>query len=240
MADFKPPRILPGFTAEQSESLFGALDQIARGLTDAKDLDQGIKLDSAFKVQGEVGEVLRLQPRPTGQQLLLPHPGLRPSGKSITVHLESPRGQLVVTASPRFVAGVKVYGKVGGRPRKIYTTEQLLTFVTNGVDNWSVGGAGPAGTTGATGATGPTGPTGPTGTTGATGATGATGSSATVSAGRHMQLESAGVLGYLSSFEYADLRDEFIAGNTTAGSIGERMVYNHHRHCVNLASNWTR
>lgn len=86
---------------------------------------------------------------------------------------------------------------------------------TGAIDVAVDGGVGP------TGPTGPAGPTGPTGPTGAAGATGATGPSATVSAGRHMILESAGVLGLRRSFEFADLSDEFVGGNVTSGSIGE-------------------
>lgn len=80
---------------------------------------------------------------------------------------------------------------------------------------------GPAGAAGLPGNTGPTGPTGATGAAGATGATGPAGSDATVSAGRHLVIESAGVLGYESSIEYVDRCDDFFGGNLTSGSIGE-------------------
>lgn len=81
------------------------------------------------------------------------------------------------------------------------------------------GAAGDSGQDGATGATGPTGPAGPTGPTGATGATGAAGS---ISApGRYIQDEGGGVYGFYYDKAYNDLRDCFIGGNLTSGSIGE-------------------
>jgi len=106
----------------------------------------------------------------------------------------------------------------------VFINRELLPFLTE-IINGAISGTGPTGPTGPTGATGSagatgaTGATGPTGPTGPTGATGATGS---ISApGRYIQDEGSGVYGFFYDKTFNDLRDCFIGGNLTSGSIGE-------------------
>lgn len=87
------------------------------------------------------------------------------------------------------------------------------------------GPQGPSGAAGASGATGPTGPAGSAGAAGATGATGATGPTGATGSiaapGRYLQDEGGGVYGIYYDKTFIDLRDCFMGGNLTAGSIGE-------------------
>lgn len=102
----------------------------------------------------------------------------------------------------------------------IFINRELLPFLAEIVQlNGTIGATGPTGPTGPSGATGPTGPMGAAGPTGPTGATGATGS--ITAPGRYIQNEGGGVYGFFYDQTFNDLRDCFIGGNLTAGSIGE-------------------
>lgn len=157
------PRYLPG----QNE-IRGELQNVAIDTEERTSLDVDPVVHIEERIDAGLNQSLRLTPPPTGQRLTLPPPQRGSFGDKVVVSLESPEGELIVTALPYQDGGRGeiIRNTVNGTERVSYSATGLITFESNGDTKWSSttqlsqpsAAARTAAGTGATGATGATGP----------------------------------------------------------------------------------
>jgi hypothetical protein len=141
----RTPRIIPGFTAQQSASLF------ALGVVRDDDIARLGDRDATSEIQTEdmiarPGQFLRAQPlAPRGMALLLPPPDSTEPGARVTVSLESPGAPLRVSCVPsQESSSGATLGTVNGELRASFTVSGLLEFTSNGASQWTTPAEHPA------------------------------------------------------------------------------------------------
>ena len=141
----RTPRVIPGFTAEQSASLFalGVVkdDDVAR----LSDVDASSEIHTSDLV-ARPGQFLRAQPLgPRGMALLLPSPDSTEPGARVVVSLERPGAPLRVSCVPNQGNGAQVtQGSINGQSRATFTVAGLLEFTSNGATHWTTPAEHPA------------------------------------------------------------------------------------------------
>lgn len=169
----EPPRIIPGFSAEQSAALFAQFSPNADAIRAAITPDASTFLYTS-RLVARAGQFLRASPGEEDMPLLLPSPDLTLPGDRVTVSLERPAGDLRVSCVPNRTNAAQVTrGTVNGQTRATFTVAGLIVFVSNGATGWITAAEHPAESAALTLAVIQT--AGIDGATGATGATGARG-----------------------------------------------------------------
>lgn len=128
------PRYLPG----QNE-IRGELQNVAIDTEERTSLDVDPVVHIEERIDAGLNQSLRLTPPPTGQRLTLPPPQRGSFGDKVVVSLESPEGELIVTALPYQDGGRGeiIRNTVNGTERVSYSATGLITFESNGDTKWS-------------------------------------------------------------------------------------------------------
>lgn len=96
MGQFRPPRIIPGLTEEQSHGIFAELDRIKRDLGTIEGANNSTRIWSDALVPTVAGDVLRLQPRgATPQRVMLPNPKRTKIGAFVDLLVDCSKGGTV-------------------------------------------------------------------------------------------------------------------------------------------------
>lgn len=144
MAFQRRPRIIPGFSVEQSAALFAQFTPTDDTVQALSTPDASTRIETGDLV-ARAGQFLRASPGVDGMALLLPSPDLTQPGDRITVSLESPGAPLRVSCVPnRSNAAQVTRGVVNGQSRATFTVSGLLVFTSNGATGWTTPAEHPA------------------------------------------------------------------------------------------------
>lgn len=141
----RKPRIIPGFSAEQSAALFAMFGPGDDTLFQITDRDATTRIYTS-STTARAGQFLRVSPPDSsGLGLLLPPPTDTRPGDTVTVSLENPLGPLRVSCVPIQGAGARVtQGVVNGLERATFTVAGELRFTSNGATGWTTAAEHPA------------------------------------------------------------------------------------------------
>lgn len=131
---YQPRRTLAGFTAEQSASIYHALQELAQEAQTRRDASVAILTD---RVDLRANQFARLSPPASGQVAVLPHPLRTSPGDEVVLSIEAPLGALTVAVAPsRDDTGEIRQGTINGQRRLTFVEAGEARFRSNGKDRW--------------------------------------------------------------------------------------------------------
>lgn len=131
---YQPRRTLAGFSAEQSASIYHALQELADEARTRRDASTAILTG---RVDLRTNQFARLSPPASGQVAVLPHPLRTSPGDEVVLSVEAPLGTLTVAVAPsRDDTGQIRQGTINGQRRLTFLEAGEARFRSNGKDKW--------------------------------------------------------------------------------------------------------
>lgn len=150
MARFRPPRDIPDIgptgplQARFKAWLRSTLVEIAEDMA-ALGRDSSNTLIAQETIDVDVPSLRRVTPPVGGMGVRLPPPSAENAGKSVRLMIEAPVGALTVVSRPGIGDDGKVFQPtVNGEPRATFSVSGLVTFTSNGVNDWKTDAEFPA------------------------------------------------------------------------------------------------